>query len=249
MDQVLDNYLDDSVINVFCDASVRKYGKGYCACAGAVAVCQNNVLSEDFRIVTGGTNIKGEIDAVKQGIFLGTYVKGKTNKTINLFSDSQLAIYGIRDRIMGWKCKDDKLYGYAEHPIAYFESFVEMINFMVYKDIKVNFYHQKGHVKLKNKDSMLYAIKTFAASNYIREQIPYDFVKYISLWNDYVDRKSRSELYKFDIYRNKIIQPVKFVPNNEYFNTLQQYENLQGGTINGKFTAQGHGTGTAYESY
>jgi hypothetical protein len=86
---------------------------------------------------------------------------------------------------------------------------------------------------------MLEATSVFAASNCIRENIPYDFIKYISLWNDYVDRKSRSEVNSFDIYKNKIIQPIKFVPNNEYFNTLQQYEIIQGGTINGKFTAKG----------
>ena len=234
-DQILTHYFDKDTINVFCDASVRKNGKFYDACAGSVAICGNDIISEDFRIISGGTSVKGEINAVKQGIFLGIYLKGNSDRKINLFSDSQLAIYGIRDRILGWKCTNGELYGYAEHPISYYEAFVEMLQYIVSKDVKINFYHQKGHVKMHNKDSMEYAIKTFSASNSVRENIPYDFIRYISSWNDYVDRKSRSELFQFDTYRNKIIQPIKFVPNSTYFNTLQQYETIQGGTINGKF--------------
>lgn len=236
--EVFEKYLNKDVLNIFCDASVRPGGnKTYDACAGSVAINESKILAEDFRIISKGTSVKGEINAVKQGIFLAYYVYAKNKykfKTINLFSDSQLSIYGIRDRILNWDCKDGKLYGYSKDPIMYFEDFLEMINFIVDKDFKINFYHQKGHVNMSNTGSVQYATKTFEASNCMRRQIPYDFVRYISSWNDYVDKKSRSILYKFDVVQNKVIQPIRFVPNNEYFNTLQKYEQIQGGKLNGK---------------
>jgi len=235
---VFEEYMNKDVLNIFCDASTNKEGHNkYNACAGAVAVNENIILEEDFRVISGGTSVKGEISAIKQGIFLAyyTYAKSKYKfKTINLFSDSQLAIYGIRDRILSWDCKNGKLYGYGNDPIMYYEDFFEMINFIVDKDFKINFYHQKGHVNSSDLDSIKYAVKTFEASNYERNQIPYDFIRYISSWNDYVDKKSRSILFKFNTVDNKVIQPIKFVPNNEYFYTLQKYEQIQGGKVNGK---------------
>ena len=201
-----------NVLNIFCDASIRKRGKLKDGCYGAIAVKQNTIIDEIYRICSDTTNNNAEIKAVRAAVLLASKYKNEF-PIINIFSDSQISILGIRDRFNNWICKEDGLlYGYGGEPIKSQEIYIEIYNIIQSNNLTINFWHQKGHVKnvfssLKNAEHV------FMASNGIRQLVDINLIRFISDFNNIVDQKSRSILYQTDIYNEYYFDPIKFYYN------------------------------------
>lgn len=213
------------VLNIFCDASTRKHGKNTDICYGAIAICKYDVLDEIYRINSNCTNNNAEIKAIRAGVLLGIRYKNQFSE-INLFSDSQISLFGIRDRIFTWTYNhnDGLIYGY-EDSIKSQDVFIDILNIIVSHNIKINFYHQKGHVKIDKFKSVLEAGHVFTASNNIRSKLDLNLIRYISNFNNMVDTKSRSVLMSHDITKLNIVEPIKFYPLN-FYNQVNQYNNI-----------------------
>ena len=222
------NFVNANTLNIFTDASIRKIGKNKSAgCYGAIAMLGVNKIDEDYRICTDTTSNNSEIKAIRSGV--GLAIKWRhTAQVINLFSDSQISIFGIRDRIYNWTLtKDNRLTGYGNAKIQNQSVYIEILNMIVSNNIPINFYHQKGHVKMNDEDSAENAAHVFLASNNVREKIDIYFMEYISNMNNLVDTTSRKELYKIkDINTLKKCDAFEFMPFN-FKQVLSEYEKLQ----------------------
>ncbi len=122
---VLENINSDDSLYIFCDASTTKE-RNYC-CAGAVATFKHDVVKETYRILKDVTVPRAEIEAIKDGVYLAALLTRKYPilKNIYLFSDSELSVFGIRDRIFNWYCeqvKNEKYYGIYLGNIEYFDA-------------------------------------------------------------------------------------------------------------------------------
>lgn len=213
-----------NTLNIFCDASTRRKGKILDACYGAIATVNNTEIDKIYRISSNSTNNLAEIQAIKAGICLAIKYKDRYD-SINLFSDSEISILGIRDRYFKWKVKYNKLYGTNSKLISNQDIFIETMNLICDHNLMITFYHQKGHVS-NNIKSIKEAEHVFMASNNIREKIDLNLIRYISYWNDKVDRESRSNLMNTNIYKLNIVRPVHFNVVN-FYEQMNHYNNMQ----------------------
>ena len=227
----LDNFIRPDVINIFCDASIHKYGFMYIGCSGAIVCNNGNIIDSEYRIATNTTSNNAEIKAIRLGVNLAIKWRNIFNSNnvpviINLFSDSQISILGIRDRIYSWRCKGNNLFGSGNSLIKNQSIFIEIINIIINSNLIINFYHQKGHVNLYKLESIDKAIHVFTASNEVRDGVDVEFIKYISTMNNKVDRTSRKYLNQKNINKYKY-DAFEFSPNN-HLEKLRQYNQLQG---------------------
>ena len=259
--KVFDNVESNDSMYIFCDASVYKFRTldHYCnavdmyiSCAGAIAVTNRRVVKETYRIVTDANNMRGEIEAIKDGVYLAL-LYARLNpclKNFYLFSDSEVSILGIKSRVFGWKCLGpnrlypsdmEKIYnGKAiynpiylngtSNIIANQNTFLEILNTMVENNLKINFYHQKGHVK-NNWSSLQNAKNVFERGNTIRDA-DIEFIRFISGYNDMVDIRTGEVLSTARYAQNLIYtQPVHFIikDKEEYRRTINQYNMIRKG--------------------
>lgn len=193
-----DIFINSQTLNIFCDASMELYDKNRNfgdGCYGAIAYYGENKIDELYRNVTGCTNNNAEIKAIRAGVQLA--IKYKYNfSVINIFSDSIISIYGIRDYIFKWTVNpvNNDLRGYNNIHVASQSVFIEILSTIVREGIYINFYHQKGHININNEYHLKMAEHVFEASNNIRDGVDIELIKYISSKNYEVDKTTRKIL-------------------------------------------------------
>lgn len=191
---------NDKTLNIFTDASISQINEEYIGCSGAVACTGhfNNIIIVDelFKINRDSTNNNSEIKAIYLGILLANKFKNQF-KTINLFSDSKISIYGLREWISNWveASTGDCLIGSTNKPVSNQSEILCCIYEILNNDININLYHQKGHCETDT--HIQQALVTFKSSNDIHRYITSEYIMNISKWNCYVDNKSRTILCDF----------------------------------------------------
>lgn len=228
-----DTFVNDYTLNIFTDASLRKGDspETTSTCAAAIAFVGENIIDRQYRIYMGETSNYGEIKAIRLGVELA--LAHREYNSINLFSDSQISIYGVRDRVFNWRIINEQLVGYANKIIKNQTEFLDVINLVTDNNLNINFYHQKGHVDTTNIKSLLYARSTFFDSNrpFGSTQTNTDiaFIKYISNCNDMVDHYSRDMLYDISIEKPRVVNPFYFSPRINHQELLNKFNTLIGG--------------------
>lgn len=219
MSVTLDDIKNPYTLNIFTDASIKKLGdKKYIGCYGAVAINMDTTIDQSYKITGNTTNNNSEIKAVREGIILAIKY-GKYYKTINLFSDSQICILGLRDRLLTWECVDNNFYGSSGQIIANQSIFMEICYLILQYRLSINLLHQAGHV-LYTMKSLQDAIHVFKVSNNIRGIVDMNFIRYISMYNTHVDNMSRNILRS--VRQCNTIDPVSFSPSGDFDKELYQ---------------------------
>ena len=208
------DFFNANTLNIFTDASMNSHNT--IACAGCMCVYGEvdkklPYLHTDFKsqIWKNVTNNIGEAIAVQMGIFEA--LEHRNFPIIRVISDSQITIFGIRDRIFNWKESKKhpgKLVGTSD-VIKNQEYFLEMLYVMLEANVPIQFVHQQGHVTFTDK-SLADAEHVFVASNGIRDNVDKDLIKAISMFNNYVDRTTRKQLYETDLYMCNNIDPIRY---------------------------------------
>ena len=201
--------MNNRILNIFCDASIDRinHENRYNGSAGCILVdtsraeiYMNNgilydssvVVDKDILYIPNATNNESEITAILLGVRKAIQYKDNYD-IINLFSDSKICIYGLREWIFNWKIGNEKYYGSASTPIANQSIFIDIINLICLTDLKINLYHQKGHFVEGKIDSVTLAGKVFRDSNYI--QLSTADIYFISKYNNMIDNETRKLLY------------------------------------------------------
>ena len=142
------------IINIFCDASIDLDKK--IACGGCYIVSQNfnNHTSEiGYRrmIQLNATNNSAEILAIWTGVVEALRLRQTYPGAIfRLFSDSKISLYGLRDWLKSWVARmgdDGKLVSSNGQPVCNQQTFIDIFNLIVENNLRIEFYHQRGHVK------------------------------------------------------------------------------------------------------
>lgn len=231
MIELINYFKSNDILNIFCDASImQKSNRQFSGCYGAIAVCNDTIIEKSYCICTNTTNNDSELKAIRLGLRLALKYRNQY-RVINLFSDSQISIFGIRDRIFNWKLANGKIIGNDNNYIKNQFLFIELMNVIVDNNLFINIYHQKGHVNLNNLVHLREAAHVFQCSNFIRDIVSYDFIRYISIYNNYVDNESRSILkqsrsYLYDRNYN-YCDPIYFYPNDNYNTKVFNYKTIQ----------------------
>lgn len=210
--------MNEKFINIFTDASIynlKVSGKVQetIGCPGYVIVHNNRIIDQGFTILRNSTNNIAELYAILLGVSMA---KNYPDYTIRLFSDSQLSIFAIRDRIFKWikNSRDGILYTGEGTPVANQEYIMNIIYTILNNNIKIDLYHQKGHVDIFKEKDILNAKNVFRISNYLTDyKINNEFISCISYYNNFVDDMTRRNLHSHlsSIQNIGTIEPFEYV--------------------------------------
>ena len=224
--------LEPYTLNIFTDASLRKISEiETWTCAGSIAVYGNTIIDTDYRVFKNQTSNFTELKALRLGIdmALKTIRAHPQIQLVNLFSDSQISIYGIRDRIFNWRVINGQLAGYGNKTIVNQDIFLEILQIVTDSKLNIRFYHQKGHsdqISLSaSRITLIISNRVVGADEY---NICNDFIKFINRYNQIIDNGSRKILYEIGS-ANQITSPIIFNVGDNYKNILVYYNNLMGG--------------------
>jgi ribonuclease HI len=236
-----------NTLNVFCDASIDLNKK--LACAGSVIV--NSALPDysvynSYLIQLNATNNSAEILAIYNGIDAAIRYMywGMHNFTcpINIFSDSKISLYGLREWIYDWIARrsiNGVLYNSSGNVVANQEMFLNTARLILDNNLNINLFHQRGHLPNSQWDSNK-VITAFSKENDLHGIDKSDMIS-ICHYNDYVDKTTKSIIkylteYNYDIeYIRNIIRNSNCSSNIdiEMFqdSTVQKYVQYQNGTL------------------
>lgn len=181
-------------LEICVDASVKEINGRTFTSSGAICT---NTQERLFKILADSTNNRGELVAVYTGIQLAIQeilkYPGRFSR-VNLYSDSQFCILGIRDWFSSWiKTKDSNGIIYGKNgPVKNQELFLMIISYCVTNNLTVHFYNQKGHADVYSKSGMDDAANQFKQANgfFIR----YDELYKLCYYNNLIDKESRKLL-------------------------------------------------------
>lgn len=191
-------------LNIFTDASIKKIDNETLGCPGAVCVITHNnghneyndILDMAYYIERYATNNSSEIKAISLGITKALQYRHRF-KTINLFSDSRICIQGLREWIFNWvNCiNNNMMCNSSGEPVANQNTFASIVHTILANDLKINFYHQKGHVSINSKNSVDKAMKVFYDVN--RLDIGIELMVILSNYNNFVDKITGDNLEEY----------------------------------------------------
>ena len=218
----------NSSINVFTDASITNVNGKSVSCSGYVIVCNNQIIDAKYRIFYDSSNNYGEIYALYMGVYAAIEFAYKTGYAyrINVLSDSQISIYGLRDWIFAWYKKLDGEYIMVSSngiPVSNQFIFKRIVKTIIYSKLPIHFYHQLGHMNNVSKD-IEKVITSFKKVN--KESINDDIAEKIIYYNNFVDRFTRNNLLSvtkslvFDINNyKKEIEVINEILTDDDMNT------------------------------
>lgn len=229
MDYLYESISNPYTLNIFTDASMHSGNGAGEGCYGALARCMSNEIDSICRIQTYVTTPECELKGIRAGVELAIKYKDQYSK-INIFSDSQLSVFGLRDRIYKWRINNNKIIKKDKKQISYQDIYTEIIYMIADNDVSLNIYHTNSHIDIHNKNSIKGSINNFIKSNYLSydDKVEFKFMKYISLGNNEIDRRTRS-LLKSRMDDTLISEPIYYIPDYRLIEKMKKYKKQVGG--------------------
>ena len=191
------NNLSNNVVEIFCDASIKKFTNQRCfGSAGAIYRDGRNKI----QIMPDSTNNKSEITAIYLAVQLAKEIVQDMHEevTINIYSDSKISVYGLKFWMNKWveMMYNGVLYTPQGDRVKNQEIFIQIYDFLARNDLKINLYHCKGHVNVMNEKQMVNAANVFYESNGFMPDR--DLLTRVSFYNDKIDNLTRNYLSDID---------------------------------------------------
>ena len=209
----LSQFYNINTLNIFSDASIHGKKGNQTGCYAVVAVVKDDIIDSTYRLVSNTTSNNSEIKGIRGALNIALKYSNQF-QFINIFSDSLVSINGLKSYIYNWKYNklDNLLYTSTNKPAANQEIFIEahrMLSTLEQSPCIINLWHQSGHINNDYSDIQK-ASESFKKNNNINGKIDFNFIRYISLWNNYVDQTSRSLLKRNGKNNNNYIDPLIF---------------------------------------
>lgn len=219
-----DNIFNDKTLNIFTDASVLNKPGEIIGSPGYVAVIGNNVIHHNEIILRQSTNNESELYAIYMAIQFALLNRDKV-EVINIFSDSQFAVFGLREWIFNWlnNIRDDKLYNSSQKLVANQKIFMNIIYTILFYDLKVSFYHNRGHFKYNQVKEF---VRLFTKHNFLNDYLEFPAAYTIIHYNDMVDNNTRSLLHKTKQFPPKLEIPEYLARNDLDMNHYKELLNI-----------------------
>lgn len=230
-----EDYVNPKVINIFTDASMW-LDNNDTGCYGFITLHGETEINSGVFIDTNSTNNRCEIKGVKMGVLEAIRLRNQGFKgTINLFCDSQVAVCGIRDWIFGWNYNGADLVSKNGSIVANQSEYIEIMQLIIANNPNINFYNQKGHVNISNKNDLKHAIRIFTTVNFLNPNdiyVDFQLMKFLCGCNNEVDNRTRWHLRKQADLSNQYRDAFKFAPKPTHNKDLHEYNMITGRTHN-----------------
>lgn len=187
------------VINIFCDASIdinRKVACGGCFISMQTEYGEFIELGNKMMIQENATNNSSEIMAIWIGVVEAYKLRKQyPNAVFRLFSDSKISLYGLRDWMKNWIKNidsDGNLISSQGTIVANQQCFIEIYTTIVQNDLKIELYHQRGHVGgVGSKMSLKEARVKFIRANKVPPESLGVTIEYLCEYNNKIDNATR----------------------------------------------------------
>ena len=202
-----------NAINVFADASVDTSCDSFVTAPGFLTVCDGKIINSGVKVIHGGTNNYGEIDAILMGVY--ELIKHKdSDYFLNVYSDSQISIMGLTEWIYCWfrnKARNEFRNSEGE-PVANQEIFLEIMRLIIHSGVHISFFHIKGHCQSNNVNDMQRFRKNFIMNKKGKGMnellnVPNEILQEMADFNSIVDNMTR------EVLKSTIAQP-SYNPGN-----------------------------------
>jgi len=217
----LSDFCGPDIINIFTDGSAINYKGSYKSSFGFVVIKGNDIIEKEYRMCNGTSN-NAEIKGIRKALDLCYKYKDQYRR-INIISDSNISIMGLKQYIYNWKVsKTGKLYTGTKKEVASQNVFIEarqMLDILEASPCIISIYHISSHVNTSNYNELLDTANTFKKLNNLTGKIDLNVIRYLCDWNNHVDIGVKSHLrrnYKVD--KNIYIDPLLFMPKIEMSN-------------------------------
>lgn len=191
------------IINIFCDASINLTTKN--ACGGCVIMMQDEMgitdISKRLIIQKNATNNSSEILAIWTGVVEALKLRNSFPGAIfRLFSDSKISLYGLRDWIKNWisnMSEDGTLITSSGGPVINQQRFIEVFNLIVENNLRIELYHQRGHVT-DGKISKAKARSSFIKANKVPPEALGLDIDILCYYNNIIDNETRNAIGTYE---------------------------------------------------
>ena len=197
---------NSKTLNIFTDASIRNVNNETIGAPGYVAVLGDQIISQDVRILRESTNNQSEIYAIYMAIQFALKYRNNV-QVINVFSDSQFSIYGLREWIFNWmnNIYNDILYNSSGNMVSNQNIILAIIYTIIDYKLVINLYHNRGHFTI---DKIPEFIELFKKHNFLNDYIDREAAEKIIRYNSIVDHTTRSLLHNTKVqYPDKLEIP------------------------------------------
>ena len=163
----------------------------------------NNIINDNYNIITkrliiqkDATNNSSEILAIWAGVVEALKIRNYYPGAIfRLFSDSKISLYGLRDWMKNWIANSEGspiLISSSGTPVMNQQRFIEVYNLIVENNLRIELYHQRGHV-MDGKISLDKARAQFIKANKVPpERLGNGIdINYLSFYNNLIDGLTR----------------------------------------------------------
>lgn len=224
------------IINLFCDASIDTDKK--VACGGCYIVMQDgntepSMIKYQLYLQHNATNNSAEILAIWAGVTEAIKLRQiYPNAIFRLFSDSKISLYGLRDWIKNWiKNAENRgsevLISSSGQEVANQQCFIDIFNLIVETGLKIELYHQRGHVGESGGVNLSLARAQFIKANKVSPENLGLNIDFLSYCNHMIDGATRTALKMYlstgTIMDNTAIQAIDPMQHYIRSNMLHQY--------------------------
>ena len=188
--------MDFNIYDIYSDASINLDHKLGCAGVAVVNRKTDQIVKTMYLVKEQATNNMCEI----MGIWLAIYIANTMRHTetlpfhINIFSDSQISLYGMREWLPNWirkRQKDTDTLVSSTGLVANQEWFSDAYHMILMSGIKLKFWHQRGHIDTTNPNELFRCDRNFREANPHSLHMIGLKPMTISKYNNYVDETSR----------------------------------------------------------
>ena len=183
-------------LNIFTDASMNNVNGETIGVPGFVAVNSNDNIPYNVKsssqVLRQTTNNECELYAIHLAVIEAIY-NMDNYRVINIFSDSQFSVFGLREWIFDWKknIRDGIMYNSSNKPVANQSLFMSIIYNILAYDLHINIYHTRGHFNDNKVDEF---IESFTKHNFLNDFIDERLAKEIIKYNNEADHFTRDRV-------------------------------------------------------
>lgn len=166
------SFFNKNSVNIFTDAAVTMMSTEFIVCSAAHVYYNDIFIDMKSQIMYNSTVNRGELTAILMGVIEANKYKDRVTN-INLFSDSQTSVFGIRDRIFRWanNARNGYMYGGDNNIIQNQDCVMNIVNYILDYNININIFHIKGHIESHKSEQLNRAKGVFIASNFQKDTI------------------------------------------------------------------------------
>lgn len=198
-----------NTLNIFSDASILKPTKDrpyFIGCPGVVIYLGSYPCGRIYDIIPETTNNFCEMRAIGIAVTMANWYRQYYHiDRINIFSDSKISVYGLREWIYSWvrNAHNGELIS-SSGSVKNQTEILKIIQYIIQNNLRINLYHVRGHHDHNTDKEFREFVESFKRENHITNILDGVLIKELIQGNSMVDNMTRDALKGLDI--NQTIQ-------------------------------------------